>query len=135
MIRISIALLAVASVAACGGSRYSSENAQSNRVAFPRPATGSIIGAAPAPLPFARGPIFKACQADNRKAASRARCGCVQAVADQSLSASDQKRGTRYFTDPGKLQEVRQSDNPGNERFWLAWKAFGQAAAKQCRNS
>lgn len=105
------------------------------------PAPGSVTApapvpvAAPAPLPFATGPIFRACQADNRKAASRARCGCVQAVAERSLSNADQKRGAKFFKDPGALQEVRQSDNPRNERFWLAWKAFGQDATAQCRNS
>ena len=84
------------------------------------------------PVLFATGPIQQACQSASRKAASRARCGCVQAVADQTLSASDQRRGAQYFKDPATLQEVRQSDNPGNERFWNAWKAYGQTAASLC---
>lgn len=87
------------------------------------------------PVLFATGPIQQACQAASRKAASRARCGCVQAVADQSLSASDQRRGARYFKNPGALQEVRQSDNAGNERFWKAWKAYGQTAAALCADT
>ena len=122
MIRASLISVALVALTACsGGSRYSSTNAYNSATARP--------------VLFASGPIQKACQADQRKAASRSRCGCVQAVADQSLSVADQKRGARYFKDPHTLQEVRQSDNAGNERFWLAWKAFGQSAAAQCRDS
>ena len=173
MIRISIAVLAVAGLSACGGTRYSSQNA---RVVPPSPPvvqtfdaiTGEIrtipapvpvasapvtpapvaptpvaaapvapatVAPAPVALPFANGPIFRACQAEGRKAASRARCGCIQAVANQSLSRTEQARGAKFFANPGPLQEVRQSDNPRNERFWLAWKAFGQDAAAQCKNS
>jgi hypothetical protein len=111
---MSFALLALLGLVACGGgSRHSS-------------------GGARAPALYATGPIQKACQSQGRKAASRARCGCVQAVANRSLSSSDQRRGASYFKNPGKLQEVRQSDNAGNERFWLEWKAFGQQAARVC---
>ncbi|TMM51243.1 hypothetical protein [Sulfitobacter sabulilitoris] len=118
MTRLILALGACGVLAACGGgTRYSSYNAQ-----------GTVV-----PVLFATGPIATACMADNRKAASRARCGCVQAVADRALSGPDQRRGARYFEDPGKLQEVRQSSNAANERFWLAWKAFGNQAANLCR--
>lgn len=130
-IRTSVAILSVLAMAACGGgSRYSSANAQGGG-GFG--SVSPIIGGAI--LPFATGPIYSACQSGNRKAATRARCGCVQAVADQELSSADQRRATRYFKDPHKLQEVRQSDNAGNERFWLAWKAYGQRAAEVCQGS
>ena len=144
MIRTSIALLAALSLTACGGTRYASSNARTAPAPIPvtpsagaivNPGTGTITTPKVVPLPFATGPIYSACQADGRKAASRARCGCVQAVANQSLSGADQKRGVKYFNDPAKLQEVRQSDNPGNERFWLAWKEYGQAAVAQCKGS
>jgi hypothetical protein len=124
MMRIGVALVAVLGLAACGGgSRYSSSKA-----------TGYGGGYSPAPVvvPFASGPIQKACLADGRKEASRTRCGCVQAVADQSLSAADQRRGAKMFRDPHQLQEIRQSDNANNERFWKAWKEFGQNAAAIC---
>ncbi|MGJ8625963.1 MAG: hypothetical protein ACSHXB_03290 [Sulfitobacter sp.] len=122
MIRIFVASVALASLAACGGgSRYSSSNAGR--------------GYTPQPVLFATGPIHRACVSANRKAATPSRCGCVQAVADQSLSASDQRRGAKMFKDPHKAQEVRQSDNPSNERFWLAWKAFGQNAAAACNST
>tara|TARA_R110002072_G_scaffold79911_5_gene183924 strand:+ start:1477 stop:1851 length:375 start_codon:yes stop_codon:yes gene_type:complete len=124
MIRILVASVALAGLAACGGgTRYSSGNA------------GGGYGYSPRPVMFAKGPIQKACLADNRQAASAARCGCVQAVADQSLDAGDQRRGAKLFKDPHKFQEIRQSDNASNERFWLAWKAFGQNAAAACSSS
>ncbi|APE44544.1 hypothetical protein BOO69_14835 [Sulfitobacter alexandrii] len=123
MIRIGVAIVAVLGLAACGGgSRYSSSNAA---------AYGGGYAAVPV-VPFASGPIQKACEADGRKEASRTRCGCVQAVADQSLSARDQRRGAKMFRDPHQLQEIRQSDNANNERFWKAWKEFGQNAAAVC---
>ena len=121
MFRITIVCFAVLGLAACGGgSRYDRGK-------------GYAVGA-PAVL-FASGPIQNACQASDRKARSRSRCGCVQAVADQSLSSADQRRGATYFKDPHKLQDVRQSSNASNERFWLAWKAFGESAARQCGDS
>jgi hypothetical protein len=114
MIRLSVVLIALLGLTACGGgSRYASG---------PRAPT----------VMFATGPIQKACQAEGRRAATRARCGCVQAVADQSLSGADQRRGAKYFKNPAILQEVRQSDNASNERFWKAWKSFGKQAAAAC---
>jgi hypothetical protein len=134
MFRISLALIAMLSLAACGGGNRNVPDDAPVRVDLGGLGLG-IEGETPAVLPFATGPIQKACQADGRKAASRARCGCVQAVADRELSSADQRRGAGYFKNPGKLQEVRQSDNAGNERFWRAWKAFGQSAAAVCKNS
>lgn len=81
---------------------------------------------------FATGPIEKACRASGRSQSSRARCGCVQAVADMSLSAADQRRGASFFKDPHSAQEIRQSDNPRNERFWKRWSAFGDQAERLC---
>ncbi|MGJ5619723.1 hypothetical protein [Sulfitobacter sp. MF3-043] len=121
MIRMIVASVALVSLAACGGgSRYSSGNA--NRGYYAQPVL------------FATGPIHRACVSANRKAATPARCGCVQAVADQSLDAGDQRRGVQLFKDPHKAQEIRQSKNASNERFWLAWKEFGQNAAAACGN-
>jgi hypothetical protein len=117
MIRLSVALVAILGLAACGGgSRYSGNGYRTPVVLF------------------ATGPIQQACQSQGRKAASRARCGCVQAVADRSLSSSEQRRGASYFKDPHRLQEVRQNqeNNASNRRFWAAWKAFGQQAEQLC---
>ncbi|MGB3244940.1 MAG: hypothetical protein WBB25_10420 [Sulfitobacter sp.] len=124
MIRTSLVCVAVLSIAGCGGgSSYASKNARG-------------YGAAPSVVvQFARGPIQQACQSGGRKAASHTRCGCVQAVANQTLSGADQRRGAQYFKNPHKLQEVRQSDNAGNERFWKVWKEFGQSAGAVCGGS
>lgn len=157
MKHILIGLVACAALTACGsgGSRYSSANARSYSpppaaVAISQPAPVAMVApvtsapaiteapseiAAPPAVMFATGPLQQACMADSRKAASSARCGCIQAAANQSLSAADQRRGVKYFSDPHALQQVRQSDNPSNERFWKAWKAFGQDAATMCANS
>ena len=82
---------------------------------------------------FATGPIYSACMASDRSQASRAQCGCVQAVANQSLAADDQRRGAGFFKNPHLAQEVRTSDRAMDERFWLRWKAFGDSAAQICR--
>ncbi|WP_417271039.1 arginine transporter [Celeribacter sp.] len=83
-------------------------------------------------LSFAAGPIYSACIATKRKAATPSTCGCVQAVAHQKLSASEQSKAVAFFKDPHKAQEVRQSDNPFNETFWKRYKAFGASAASTC---
>lgn len=120
MIRVIIGLTTALALSACGN--------KPSRVAYtPAPAGG--------PVPFASGPISQACLAAGRKKASRARCGCIQAVANQNLSAAQQRRGAGYFSNPAQLQEVRQSDRTSDERFWKAWKAYGQVAAEQCKDS
>ena len=81
---------------------------------------------------FATGPIYSACQQAGRKQASRARCGCVQAVADRSLNTDDQRRGAAFFDDPHQAQVVRQSERSADERFWQKWKAYGADAARMC---
>lgn len=118
MKRLCVVLIATLGLAACGGGSRSASNGYT----------------APAAL-FATGPIQQACQRAGRKAASRARCGCVQAVANRELSARDQRRGASYFSNQHALQVVRQSDNPGDERFWKLWKAYGQRATSLCRGT
>lgn len=120
MIR-TFALIGLLSLGACGGSNHSSSNVVTSA------ATG-VNGS----LMFAQGPISRACMSAGRQKASRTRCGCVQAVANQSLTASDQRRGARFFDDPHQAQETRQSDNPASEAFWLRWKAFGDTAGRIC---
>ena len=115
----TIAFIGLLALGACGASQ------SSNKVT-------SAASGLNASLLFAQGPISRACMSAGRAQASRARCGCVQAVADQSLSGSDQRRGAKFFDDPHRAQETRQSDNPGNEAFWLRWKAFGERAGRLC---
>ena len=121
MRRIVVSLVALSALAGCGGSRYSSDAA--------------VGRFAPAPVLFASGPIQKACLAGGRREASATRCGCVQAVADQNLSWSEQREGAKIFSDPHRLQEMRQSNNPSDNAFWSTWKAFGQSAAAACSST
>lgn len=121
MFRIVAALSILTLIAACGsGTRYSSNNAVGARM------SGSSS------VQFANGPIAQACMRAGRKQSSRSKCGCVQAVANRSLSRAEQQRGASFFANPQRAQDTRQSDNPASERLWRNWKDFGVSAAKQC---
>ncbi len=84
-------------------------------------------------MPSASGPISQACLASDRTARSRALCGCIQAVANQTLGGSDQRRAASFYSDPQRAQEVRQSDRSSDEAFWEAYKAYGARAEQICR--
>lgn len=120
MVRLSVALVALFGLAACGGGGRFTPGG-------PNYGAGVVL--------FATGPIQRACQSQGRKAATAQRCGCVQAVANQALSPADQRRGVKFFRDPHKAQEVRQSSSASNERFWRDWKAFGDRAEQLCANT
>lgn len=81
---------------------------------------------------FATGPLYAACMASDRKARSRALCGCVQAAANTGLSSSDQRLAATFFNDPQRAQDIRQSDVARHESFWLRYKAFGSHAKSIC---
>jgi hypothetical protein len=70
--------------------------------------------------------------ASDREARSRALCGCIQWAANQTLSSSQQRRAVKFYQDPHLAQEIRQSDRAANETFWLAYKAYGEAAQAVC---
>ncbi len=81
-IRGMVACAALMALTACGGGRPAETVTSARAPAY-----------SPGALAFARGPIATACRASDRNRATRAHCGCVQAVANQRLSASDQRRG------------------------------------------
>ncbi|WP_373354359.1 arginine transporter [Pseudoroseicyclus sp. CXY001] len=70
--------------------------------------------------------------AGGRSAANPALCSCVQRVADQSLSNSDQRRAATFFEDPHLAQEARTADTPAMEDFWRRYRAFATAAERAC---
>ncbi|SEK36477.1 hypothetical protein [Roseovarius nanhaiticus] len=107
-------------LAACGGVNRFDDRGRNSR--------------APAPIyaPTATGPINSACLASDRKARSSQLCGCIQAVADQTLSRGDQIRAVRFYDDPQAAQDTRQSDNASDERFWDAYSNYGKRAAQVC---
>ncbi|ARE42131.1 hypothetical protein RGUI_3990 [Rhodovulum sp. P5] len=83
-------------------------------------------------VPASAGPIERACLQSDRPGASRGLCGCIQEVADLTLSRGDQNRAVKFFRDPHQAQEVRQSDRRSDERFWQRYKKFGATAANYC---
>lgn len=91
-----------------------------------------ISAALVAPSAMAGDAIRKACLKAGRPAASRALCGCIQSVADQSLNRRDQRLAATFFKDPHKAQVIRQSDRASHEAFWLRYKAFGSQAEETC---
>ena len=82
--------------------------------------------------PMASGPLSQACMASDRKARSRALCGCIQYVANQTLSGSQQRRAVVFYSNPHRAQEIRQSDRAGDEAFWKAYKDYGERARALC---
>lgn len=76
--------------------------------------------------------IERACNNSNRSAANPPLCKCIQRVADQVLTRSDQRLAARFFKDPQKAQDVRQSDRTSHEEFWLRYKTFGTTAKDIC---
>ena len=89
-------------------------------------------GPSPVYVPNASGPLKNACLASDRKARSSQLCGCIQAVADQSLSNGDQRRAAKFYNDPQAAQDTRQSSSAGDERFWKAYSDYGNRAARIC---
>lgn len=79
------------------------------------------------------GDISGACLGANRSAASPQLCSCVQQVANQSLSRSDQARAAAFFADPQLAQDTRQSNRASDEAFWLRYRGFADLATQVCR--
>lgn len=80
----------------------------------------------------AAGPIEKACNRSDRKAANRQLCGCIQQVADQTLRGADQRRAAAFFKDPEKAHKVWMSKSSGDDAFWERYKAFSAQAQVYC---
>lgn len=110
------ALGLVITLAACSG-------ATDRRLGTPPPSTT---------VQLANGPISQACNRSGRNAANRSLCGCIQGVANQYLSAADQRRSAGFYTDPQRAQDVRQSDNRSNEVFWDRYTDYVDAARRSC---
>ncbi|MFT4013334.1 MAG: hypothetical protein QM682_07990 [Paracoccus sp. (in: a-proteobacteria)] len=79
------------------------------------------------------GPIDSACMRSER-AQSRQLCGCIQQVADQTLSRSDQRRAARFFADADAAQTVRMSKSDTDNAFWERYQNFATTAEAYCAN-
>lgn len=98
--------------------------------------TLALLGALAAPVltaPAEAGVMSRACMVSDRKAKSRNLCNCVQRVANAELSRSNQRLAAKFFKDPHKAQEIRQSDNPLYEKFWKKYKIFGAKVGRDCK--
>lgn len=77
--------------------------------------------------------LESACTKSPRAAASGVLCGCIQDVANLTLTKSDQRMAVSFFKDPQKAQDIRQSDRGSHEKFWDRYKQFTEAAGQLCR--
>lgn len=82
--------------------------------------------------PMASGPISSACLQSDRRARSPALCGCIQAVADRTLSGADQRRAVGFYGDPHSAQVIRQSDRPRDRSFWRSYTDYALEAERVC---
>lgn len=78
------------------------------------------------------GPISRACMRSDRDAANSAICGCIQQVADQTLTGSDQRRAAKFFANPDAAQKVFLSKSNSDDAFWDRYKNFGATAEAYC---
>lgn len=96
-------------------------------------AIATILFAAAALPPMAEaGIIERACKQSNRPGATGQLCGCIQKVANRSLSMGERRRVAKWFRDPHQAQVVRQSDRRRDEILWERYKAFGERARQTC---
>lgn len=84
------------------------------------------------PLAMA-GPIDSACVSSDRARGNSPLCGCIQQVANQTLSRSDQRRAAAFFRDPHQAQVVRMSKSDSDNAFWARYKKFAATAEAYCR--
>ncbi len=90
-----------------------------------------IVALAVMAAPAWSGTIRRACL-DAQRAGSPALCACIQAAADRTLTAKDQRLAARFFDDPDMAQEIRQSDRRAHEVFWKRYRSFGRTAEAFC---
>ena len=90
-----------------------------------------LVGAACA-TSLAAGPIQQACLRSDRNAVSLAACGCIEGVAEFTLSAADQRKVAGFFKDPERAEKARAADGKADEAFWERYESFGSQAELYC---
>lgn len=85
-----------------------------------------------APVAAFAGPVENACNRSDRPGTNRALCRCIDAVASQTLTRSEQRRAARFFSNPDEAQSVRMSRSAADNEFWSRYRAFGEAAERSC---
>ncbi|QXT40703.1 hypothetical protein [Gymnodinialimonas ceratoperidinii] len=76
-------------------------------------------------------PIQRACMASDQYS-SRSLCSCIGDAADVTLSRRQMREGARWFDDPQRAQDTRQSDRARDEEMWSAWRTFSTLAEQSC---
>jgi hypothetical protein len=76
--------------------------------------------------------IQRACLSSDRGARNSALCGCIQQVADMTLSRGDQRKAAKFFKNPDLAQETRQKSDDSVIDFWDRYKNFGATAQAYC---
>ncbi len=94
--------------------------------------TYAIVTFALLAVPAQAETIERACLSSDRPGVSRSLCGCIQDVADLTLTKSDQRKAATFFDDPHRAQEVRQSISRSDQKFWERYKRFGSSAKTYC---
>lgn len=92
----------------------------------------AILAAPLLPAIASAGPVESACLRSDRAQATRALCRCVDAVAQRTLTRSEQRRAASFFRDPQLAQDVRMSKSDRDNAFWARYRAFGEAAERSC---
>ena len=90
----------------------------------------SLMGCAGA---ASAGPVESACMASARASGNAALCGCVQKVADVTLSGPDQRLVAQFFLDPDKAERVRMDPSASANEFWQRYTQFGEKAEMTCK--
>lgn len=78
------------------------------------------------------GPIERACNQSDRKAATRSLCDCIQQAADMTMSNSDQRRAVGFFKNPDKAHKTWMSKTRSDDAFWDRYKSFEAQATALC---
>jgi len=125
--KYALIVVMMLSLAACSSPKRFENTPHVTPASAPAPASVARIA------PVASGPISQACLSSNRKARTRALCGCIQYAANETLTASQQSRAVTFYSDPAAAQSVRQSDRASDERFWEAYRAYEERAEAICR--
>lgn len=95
-------------------------------------AAALMVATAQAPTPVAANQIERACNQSGRQQANPRLCGCIGAAARLTLNNSEQRQAARFFSDPQRAQDIRQSSRSRDSQFWARYRAFGETAEAMC---
>lgn len=80
---------------------------------------------------YAAGTTEAACLRSDRSPGREA-CACAQAVADQTLSQSDQKIAAKIIADPDHFYTYYGSDAPRRKAFLERYRNWGSLTEQHC---